>query len=97
MESRTSRRTGRGYARDCGAVGSRSRAASAVTDAPVDVATRDLPDVAAPKVGDPISDAEMRDLETVAEQSGASLDEVIERYAWNDSFALAGPSWLSGS
>ena len=64
-------------------------AASAVTDAPVDVATRDLPDVAAPKVGDPISDAEMRDLETVAEQSGASLDEVIERYAWNDNFALA--------
>jgi len=49
----------------------------------------DLPDVAAPQVSDPISDAEMRDLETVAEQSGRSLHDVIERYSWNDNFTLA--------
>lgn len=59
------------------------------TDAPVEAAVVDLPDVAAPQVSDPISDAEMRDLETLAEQSGRSLDEVIERYAWNDNFTLA--------
>lgn len=31
----------------------------------------------------------MRDLVTLAEQSGASLDDVIERYAWNADFAVA--------
>lgn len=35
------------------------------------------------------SAGEMQDLMLVAEQSGAPLDEVIERYAWNDNFGLA--------
>lgn len=46
-------------------------------------------EVAAPQIEDQISAAEMQDLMFVAEQSGAPLDEVIERYAWNDNFALA--------
>ncbi|HSF27317.1 MAG TPA: hypothetical protein VLC50_07355 [Actinomycetes bacterium] len=62
---------------------------STVAAAPDVPATQDRPDVAAPRAGDPISAAEMRDLQTVAEQSGTPLGEVIERYAWNDSFALA--------
>lgn len=49
----------------------------------------ELPEVAAPKVDDPISAAEMSDLQRLAEQSGAPLDEVIARYAWNDNFTLA--------
>lgn len=46
-------------------------------------------EVAAPRIEDQISAAEMQDLMFVAEQSGAPLDEVIDRYAWNDNFALA--------
>lgn len=48
-----------------------------------------LPDVAAPEVSDGISEAEMEDLQTLANQSGRPLDEVIKRYAWNDNFGVA--------
>lgn len=40
------------------------------------------------EVDDPISDAELRDLETIARQKGISLQAAIDRYAWNDNFAL---------
>lgn len=36
-----------------------------------------------------ISDAEMEDLRAVASQFDMSLQEAIDRYAWNDNFALA--------
>jgi len=49
----------------------------------------DLPDVAPPTIDGPISEAEMQDLQTVAEQKGISLQSAIDRYAWNDNFALA--------
>ena len=46
-------------------------------------------EIAAPRIEDQISAAEMQDLMLVAEQNDAPLDEVIDRYAWNDNFALA--------
>lgn len=46
-------------------------------------------EVAPLSVGDPISDAELQDLETIADQSDMSLQEAIDRYAWNDNFAVA--------
>lgn len=49
----------------------------------------EVPDVAPPQIDDAISDAELRDLEAVANQFGISLQEAINRYAWNDNFALA--------
>ncbi len=49
----------------------------------------DRPDVAQPQIEDPISDAELADLETIANQTGMSLRAAIDRYAWNDNFALA--------
>ncbi|MGH3735041.1 MAG: hypothetical protein ACRDT6_05400 [Micromonosporaceae bacterium] len=49
----------------------------------------DIPDVAPPTIGDPVSEAELQDLQTLADQSGMSLDAAIDRYAWNDNFALA--------
>lgn len=49
----------------------------------------DLPDVAQPQIDDPISGAELEDLRTVANQKGMSLQAAIDRYAWNDNFALA--------
>ena len=48
-----------------------------------------LAEVAAPEINDPINEAEMQDLRTIAEQSGMSLEAAIDRYAWNDNFALA--------
>ena len=48
-----------------------------------------LPEVAAPEINDPISDAELRDLQAVASQFGISLQAAIARYAWNDNFSLA--------
>ena len=47
------------------------------------------PTPAPPEIDDPISDAELRDLQTIASQEGISLQDAIERYAWNDNFALA--------
>lgn len=63
---------------------------AATRSSPVgDVLLGDLPDVPAPQIDDPISDAELEDLQTLADQEGASLDEVVDRYAWNDNFGLA--------
>lgn len=53
------------------------------------LALTDLPDVAAPQIDDPISVAELEDLKTLASQQGMSLQDAIDRYAWNDNFALA--------
>ena len=47
------------------------------------------PEAAAPEIDDPPSDAELRDLQHIASQEGISLLEAIDRYAWNDNFALA--------
>lgn len=49
----------------------------------------ELPDVAAPKINDPISEAELQDLQAIADQHGMSLEAAIDRYAWNDNLALA--------
>ncbi len=49
----------------------------------------DLPDVAQPQINDPISEAELEDLKALASQKGMSLQAAIDRYAWNDNFALA--------
>jgi hypothetical protein len=56
---------------------------------PKRVPDNQVPEVAPPKVDDPISDAELRDLQAVASQFGISLQAAIDRYAWNDNFALA--------
>ena len=40
-----------------------------------------------PETGDSISPAEREDLQAVATQLGISLQEAIDRYAWNDDFA----------
>ncbi|MGH8937232.1 MAG: hypothetical protein ACRDXD_13395 [Acidimicrobiia bacterium] len=48
-----------------------------------------LPDVAPLEIDDPIGEAELQDLETLASQSGISLQAAIDRYAWNDNFAFA--------
>lgn len=49
----------------------------------------ELPDVAPPRIDDSISAAELEDLEALAVQKGMSLDVAIDRYGWNDNFALA--------
>jgi hypothetical protein len=54
-----------------------------------DPAFTDLPDVAAPRIDDPISEAELEDLKTLASQNGLSLEDAIDQYAWTDNFALA--------
>ncbi len=46
-------------------------------------------EVAPPEIDAAISDAELSDLQTVASQFGISLQEAIDRYGWNDNFALA--------
>ena len=46
-------------------------------------------EVTPPEIDDAISEAEMRDLQAVASQLGISLQEAINRHAWNDNFALA--------
>lgn len=48
-----------------------------------------LPEAAPPEIANPISEAELQDLQTLASQSGISLQAAIDRYAWNDNFALA--------
>ena len=49
----------------------------------------DLPDVPAPKIGDAPNDAELEDLQFIADQEGISLQTAIERYGWQDNFSLA--------
>lgn len=53
------------------------------------LAPTDLADVAQPRVDDPISEAELEDLKFLASQEGMSLEAAIDRYGWNDNFALA--------
>jgi len=48
-----------------------------------------MPDIAPPRIDDPISEAELEDLKTLASQNDMSLEEAIDRYAWTDNFALA--------
>ena len=47
------------------------------------------PEAAAPEIDDPPSDAELRDLQHIASEEGISLQEAIDRYAWNNRFSLA--------
>jgi hypothetical protein len=49
----------------------------------------DLADAPAPAIEDPVSASELEDMKTIAAQKGMSLQTAIERYAWNDNFALA--------
>lgn len=48
----------------------------------------DLPDVEAPRVGDPVDDAELEDLTTFANQRGISVDQAVTNYAWRFDFSL---------
>ena len=48
-----------------------------------------LPEESPPEIDDPVSDAELQDLQSVADQTSISLQAAIDRYAWNDNFALA--------
>ena len=48
-----------------------------------------LPEVAPPEIDDLPSDAELQDLQFIADQDGISLQEAIDRYAWHDNFSLA--------
>lgn len=42
-----------------------------------------------PEIRDAVSDAELQDLQAVAEQYGMTLQEAFDRYAWNDDFSRA--------
>ena len=46
-----------------------------------------LPEAAPPEVDDPPSDAELQDLQAIADRDGISLQEAIDRYAWHDNFS----------
>lgn len=48
-----------------------------------------IPEAAEHQTEDSISEAELEDLQTIANQEGLTLNEAIERYAWNDNFAHA--------
>ena len=39
------------------------------------------------EIGDPPSDAELQDLQFIADRDGISLQEAIDRYAWHDNFS----------
>lgn len=45
-------------------------------------------DAASGAIEQPVSPAELRDLETLAAQNGISTKEAIERYGWGDNFAV---------
>ncbi|MBN4074248.1 hypothetical protein JYT27_00310, partial [bacterium AH-315-D21] len=47
-----------------------------------------MPDVAPQEINDPPNEAELQDLQNIANQKGISLQEAIDRYAWNDNFSL---------
>ena len=49
----------------------------------------EMPDVPAPKIGDAPNEAELEDLQFIAQQKGISLQTAIERYGWHDNFSLA--------
>ena len=42
-----------------------------------------------PEIRDAVSDAELQDLQAVADQYGMTLQEAFDRYAWNDNFSRA--------
>ena len=42
-----------------------------------------------PRIDDPPSEAELQDLQAVADQYGITLQEAIDRYGWRDNFSLA--------
>ena len=42
-----------------------------------------------PEIRDAVSEAELQDLQAVAEQYGMTLQEAFDRYAWNDDFSRA--------
>ena len=48
----------------------------------------DLPNVAAPTIGDAPNAAELEDLQFIADQENISLQTAIARYGWHDNFAL---------
>ncbi len=56
---------------------------------PPETPSQTLPEMPPPEIDDSISAAELEDLQTVADQKGISLQTAIDRYAWNDNFALA--------
>ena len=47
------------------------------------------PEASPPEIDDPPSPAELSDLQAIADQKGISLQEAIDRYAWNNNFSLA--------
>ncbi len=47
-----------------------------------------VPDVAPPEIHDPPSEAELQDLQRIADQKGITLQEAIDRYGWNDNFSM---------
>ena len=49
----------------------------------------DMPDLPSSAIGDAPSNAELEDLQTIADQKGITLQDAIDHYAWHDNFALA--------
>ena len=47
------------------------------------------PEASPPEIDDPPSSAELSDLQAIADRKGISLQEAIDRYGWNNNFALA--------
>ena len=51
--------------------------------------SQNSPEASPPEIDDPPNGAELEDLQFIADRKGISLQEAIERYAWNDNFSLA--------
>ena len=47
------------------------------------------PVLSPPEIDDPPSPAELEDMQFIADQKGISLQEAIDRYAWQDNFSMA--------
>ena len=47
-----------------------------------------MPEAPPPGIEDPPSDAELNDLQFIANREGISLQDAIDRYAWHDNFSL---------
>ena len=62
---------------------------SASSSDPSPSTVKDLPDVSALEVDDPISPAELEDLRYYADQEGLPLEQVIDQFGWTDNFAVA--------
>lgn len=48
-----------------------------------------LPEAPAPRISDPVFDAELEDLEFIARERGISAEEAAARLSWQDNFSLA--------